>query len=301
VKRILALAVILAVFLLPADSRADGFGCKIIRTVYRLVNDPANKAINIPLAMDIYLPEPFDYNKEYSGVLFLYGCRWHVPYPFSLTSISNWRSHGIELAKRGYISFAINYRAAPFFFYPDPNDDAQYALDLITGQQDPEFIEPFCRPIKDVAIVGFSSGGNMAALMGTGRAGNNSEHVRCIAVYAGLMDIRESASLPPKTRIAIDSNYIAIQDPATYAEASPVCNVDKAFCPFLLQAGDKDSWVPVSQIDIMYDALQQLAIPVEKHIYDKGRHGFQFLYTRNGQLARFITMDFISRYLPPPR
>jgi acetyl esterase/lipase len=300
VKRIFVVAVLVTVFLLPADSRAERFGCTIIRTVYRLVNDPVNNGRNIPLAMDVYLPEPFDNGKEYPGVFFLYGCSWQVQPPLVGANINMWASHGIELAKRGYVSFAIDYRAAPLFFYPDPNEDAQYALDLITGRQNPEFIERFCRPINDVAIVGFSSGGNIAALMGTGRAGTNREHVRCIAVYSGLMDIRQSALLPPKTRMAVDFNYLDFQDAATYAEASPVCNVDKAFCPFLLQAGDSDSWLPVSQIDMMYDALQEQGIPVEKHIYDKAQHGFQFLDTRNGLTARSITLDFISKYVPPP-
>ena len=299
-KRILALVVLLTVFLLPAVSRADQPGCTIIRTVYRLVDDPINHGMSLPLAMDIYLPEPFDADKEYAGVLLVYGCCWHVQTPLSGYSITNWKSHGVELAQRGYIVFAIDYRAAPLFFYPDPNEDAQYALDLITGNATPEFIAQYCQPIQDVAIVGFSSGANIAALMGTGRAGTNREHVRCIAVYAGAMDLRQSALLTPKARAAVDNNYLDFQDAATYAVASPVCNVDKAFCPFLLQVGDSDSWIPVSQIDLMYDALQEQGITVEKHIYDNSQHGFQFRDTRNGLMARYITLDFISRHLPPP-
>jgi hypothetical protein len=179
-KRMLALIVLLTVFLLPAVSGAERFGCRIIRTQYRLISDPVNQGMDIPLAMDIYLPEPFDAGKEYPGVLFLYGCAW-LHSPLSASNINNWDSHGVALAERGYISFAIDYRTTPLFFYPAPIEDAQYALDLITGQESPEFIEQFCRPVKDVAIVGFSSGGNIAALMGTARTGNNREHVCCIA------------------------------------------------------------------------------------------------------------------------
>ena len=214
--------------------------------------------------------------------------------------VDRWSAHGIELAKKGYVSFAISYRGSPLFFYPAPNEDAQYALDLITGQENPEFIEQFCRPLKDVALVGSSSGGNIAALMGTGRAGNNREHVRCIAVYAAPMDMRQSAFLPPQSRLAVALSYLPFQDAATYAEASPLCNVDQAFCPFLLQMGRGDSLLPVSQFDMMQDALQQQAIVVEKHIYSNSTHGFQFRKSKNAEIALHTTVDFISRYLPQP-
>jgi len=265
----------------------------------KISGGPALKSITIgKLSMDVYLPEPLDRNKKYSAVLFLYGCGWKKQ--SFLISRKNWKSHGIELAKKGYIGFAIDYRLAPDFFYPKPNEDAQYALDLITGKVHPEFIAQYCQPIQDLAIVGFSSGGNIAALLGTGRAGNNREHVRCIAVYAGAMDIRKNVVLPKKSRLAVDSSYLAGQSDTAYAEASPLCNVDKAFCPFLLQVGKNDKWIPVSQIDVMYEALQKRNIPVEKQLYNNAQHGFQFLDIGNGPIARTRTIDFITRYLPQP-
>jgi acetyl esterase/lipase len=265
----------------------------------KTAGDPSVKSITVgKLTMDVYLPEPLDRNKHYAGVLFLYGCGWHKQ--SFLVSRKNWKSHGIELAKKGYIGFAIDYRLSPEFFYPAPNKDAQFALDLITGKVNPEFIAQYCQPIQDVAIVGFSSGGNIAALMGTGRAGNNREHVRCIAVYAGPMDVRKNVVFPKKSRLAVDANYLAGQSAAAYAEASPLCNADKAFCPFLLQVGKNDSWIPVSQIEAMYEALHKQNIPVEKQLYDRAQHGFQFLDIGNGPAARTHTIDFITRYLPAP-
>ena len=134
------------------------------------------------LDMDIYLPEPFDRNKQYAGVLFLYGCGWaEQSFPISR---KNWKSHAVELARKGYISFAVDYRVSPDFYYPAPNEDAQYALDLITGTKNPEFIQQYCKPVKDVAVAGFSSGANIAALMGTGRSVSNHAHVRCIVTVS---------------------------------------------------------------------------------------------------------------------
>ena len=265
----------------------------------KTAGDPSVKSVAVgKLTMDVYLPEPLDRNKQYAGVLFLYGCGWKKQ--SFLVSRKNWKSHGIELAKKGYIGFAIDYRLSPDFFYPAPNNDAQFALDLITGKVNPEFIAQYCQPIQDVAIVGFSSGGNIAALMGTGRSYNNREHVRCIAVYAGAMDIRKKVDLPKKSRLAVDTSYLAGQSDAAYAEASPLCNADKAFCPFLLQVGKNDSWIPVSQIDVMYEALKKRSIPVEKQLYTKAQHGFQFLDIGNGPAARSRTIDFITRRLPAP-
>lgn len=250
------------------------------------------------LAMDIYLPEPFDRNTQYAGVLFLYGCAWNEQSFFF--SPRNWKSHAVELARKGYISFAIDYRVAPNFYYPAPNEDAQYALDLITGRKNPAFIQPFCRPVQDVAVVGFSSGGNIAALMGTGRSGHNPAHVRCIAIYAGLMDVRKKVVLPEKTRHAVDTHYLAGKTAEVYREASPLYHVDKAFCPFLFQAGRNDSWMSRAQIDQMYAALRARGIPAETYLYDNGPHGFQFWDTENGKTARSRTIAFISRYLPAP-
>jgi dipeptidyl aminopeptidase/acylaminoacyl peptidase len=50
---------------------------------------------------------------------------------------------------------------------------------------------------------------------------------------------------------------------------------------------------------MMYDALQEQGISAEKYIYDRAKHGFQFQDTRNGLMARYTTLDFISKYLPP--
>ena len=226
----------------------------------------------------------------------------------------------LEIITYAYESDKPLYRAAlnavaetrklrPVFFERQPRAErhtamlaslTRPALDLITGKVNPEFIAQYCQPIQDVAIVGFSSGGNIAALMGTGRAGNNREHVRCIAVYAGPMDIRRNVDFPKKSRLAVDTNYLAGQSDAAYAEASPLCNADKAFCPFLLQVGKNDSWIPVSQIEAMYEALHKQNIPVEKQLYNRAQHGFQFLDIGNGPAARTHTIDFITRYLPAP-
>ncbi|MEI6126523.1 MAG: alpha/beta hydrolase, partial [Pseudomonadota bacterium] len=177
---------------------------------------PSVKSVTVgKLTMDVYLPEPLDKNKQYAGVLFLYGCGWQKQ--SFLISRKNWKAHGIELAKKGYIGFAIDYRLSPDFFYPAPNNDAQFALDLITGKVNPGFIAQYCQPIQDVAIVGFSSGGNIAALMGTGRAYNNREHVRCIAVYAAPLDVRKNVELPKKSRLAVDTCYLSGQSDAAYA------------------------------------------------------------------------------------
>ncbi|MEI6128374.1 MAG: prolyl oligopeptidase family serine peptidase, partial [Pseudomonadota bacterium] len=87
---------------------------------------------------------------------------------------------------------------------------------------------------------------------------------------------------------------------AAYAEASPLANADKAFCPFLLQSGKNDSWIPPSQIEAMYEALRKGNTPVEMQLYAKAQHGFQFLSIGNGPAARARTIDFITKHLPAP-
>ncbi|WP_379022435.1 pectinesterase family protein [Parapedobacter deserti] len=110
------------------------------------------------LAADIYSAQRK--GKATPGVLLLFGGGWRTGDKAQLEPLA------AGLAKAGYTAVAIDYRLSTHALYPTAVCDVKAALGWMRRQADSLGIDP-----EKIAVLGFSAGGQLAALAGT-TAGN---------------------------------------------------------------------------------------------------------------------------------
>lgn len=148
---------------------------------------------------------------------------------------------------KGYAAFVLRYSvgkgAAKF---PTPLNDAEEALELITGNSDEWGIEH-----DHIAAIGFSAGGHLCAALGTmGRI----KPAACVLGYPCILS--------------------SISD----ILAEPVPSLDEAVTadtpPTFIFASREDTTVPIANSLAYACALEKAGVPFEMHIFEKGYHGF---------------------------
>jgi acetyl esterase/lipase len=136
-----------------------------------------------------------------------------------------------------------------------PLQDAQRAVSLVRAQAKDLDINP-----DRIGILGFSAGGNLAAIASTNfdqrayEAADDTDKVSCRPDFAVL--IYPAWLVDDKTKVLVPEVRVTPQTP-------PV---------FFAHAGD-DKILPESSIQ-MHLALRQAKVPSELHIFASGGHGF---------------------------
>ncbi len=114
--------------------------------VYKTVNDRK-------LHLDAYYNTA---NKRNPAVVILHGGGWKSG------NKSQMETFAIELASKGYSCFTIEFRLSPEAIYPAAIFDAKKAIQYLRKNATKFNIDP-----NKIAVLGCSSGGQMAALIGT--------------------------------------------------------------------------------------------------------------------------------------
>ena len=213
------------------------------------------------------------------------------------------------LAQRGYTAATVEYRLTQRGqnVFPAAIADVRCALRALRGRAAQYHIEP-----DRVAAVGYSAGGHLASLLGTGsdvrgldgecgEPNMRDEDVRVQAVvsYAGPQDLRVNG---PYTReqAEIVTNYLGVfpgDNPALATLASPIAHVSEGDPPFLLVHGTDDDLVPVSHARRMAAALRQVGTPAS--VLELRRTGHEFVGLAASDIDRVrCTVDaFLNRWL----
>ena len=154
--------------------------------------------------------------------------------------------------KAGYQAFVLNYSVAAFTSWPNPLEDYEHAMALIT-----ERAEEWNIASDRIAVIGFSAGGHLAAAAAT-----LSEH---------------------RPRAAILGYAVLNDDVKRINENAPnlVSAVSAETCPCFLFASRTDDSVSVRNTLQFVTALDNAGITYECHIYSHGPHGFS---TGEGQV-----------------
>jgi dipeptidyl aminopeptidase/acylaminoacyl peptidase len=120
-----------------------------------------------------------------------------------------------------------------------------------------------------LGIMGWSYGGFM-----TSWAITQTTRFRAASVGAGvtnLMSFTGTTDIP-----SFVADYFAAEfwdDPEAYATHSALFNVRGVSTPTLIQHGEADERVPLSQSKELYNALKRQGVPVEMDIYPRQGHG----------------------------
>ena len=222
------------------------------------------------LLMDVHYPG----RPNGIGVVFVGGSAWRgsaalggIPLKQAPRQV---RAYVEPLVGAGYTVFSLNHRPAPEFPYPAAVEDTQRAVRFIRHRAEHYSVDG-----SKLGAVGFSSGGNLVALLavmdGDGDSGSGdpvdreSSKVQCaigLAAPADLSRLRRSWVGPYLGRRAEAS----AKSPGPWrkpALASPVTYVSADDPPILLIHGDLDRTVPSAQSDLFARRLREAGVEVK--------------------------------------
>ena len=213
-------------------------------------------ADGINLKMDIYYPRSSI--KPWPAVVLIHGGLW----------MSGDKSNDVtlkfvdSLVNSNYLVVAINYRLAPDNKFPDQLEDVKCAIRYLRGFHEKYNIDP-----SHIAVMGFSSGGHLAALAGVtdpshgfdvGRYPTQSSKVQAVIDLSGPTNIRMYCD-PATVKYVFgadncdDKKVLDAANPATYISADDP--------PFLIIHGDQDSLVPLDFSQYLHTKLDESGVP----------------------------------------
>ncbi|MDA7980547.1 MAG: alpha/beta hydrolase, partial [Pirellulales bacterium] len=104
------------------------------------------------LLMDVYMPEAAG---SHAAVLVVHGGAWRSGSKAQLMGYAR------ELASRGHVAFAINYRLAPDHIFPAQIEDCRAAIRFIHKNAEKYNVDR-----QRLGAIGYSAGGHLVALLG---------------------------------------------------------------------------------------------------------------------------------------
>ena len=180
------------------------------------------------------------------------------------TDIAQW------LNTLGIDAFVLKYRLLHEAHNTNPAvglQDVQRALRTIRAGH---LSKNYGHPIdpKRIGVIGFSAGGNLAAILGTYHAEKTYAPVDEVDAFSARPDfmILGYAWVPAKREVRPSMTF-----PATHLFADAV-SADTP--PAFVFAGDKDAKVPFEHSVRVEQALKAAGVPVELHIFAGTDHGF---------------------------
>ena len=214
------------------------------------------------LKLDAYIPAG---GGTRPGVMVIYGGGWilgskELSAPFAR-----------QLAEQGFVTFAMNYRLAPFHPFPAAVDDVQASVAWVRDHAFDFGLDP-----ARIGAIGGSAGGHLSAMLATLGAGphDRGSRISTAVSWAGPMDLHP-AEFGPDSQIYLDAFLNCIGQPcdeSTVVAASPISHVDPSDAPILLAQGEEDQLVPPDQGLRMADTLQAAGVDHELLLVPNAGH-----------------------------
>ena len=190
-----------------------------------------------------------------------------------------WRQ-AARLASRGYAGVVIGYRQTEdgWARFPESLHDARAALGWIR-----ENAPSLALDTARIGVVGASQGGWLAALLALHRGAEGAPAperpppVRAVALFNPLLDLTDIPHRPnddPGTFPALALGATYPEDPALWAEASPIRHVGPDSPPFLFLHGTEDRSTPYRHSVRMAAALLEARVGAELFTAGGAGHGF---------------------------
>ncbi|HVS33929.1 MAG TPA: alpha/beta hydrolase [Thermoanaerobaculia bacterium] len=255
-----------------------------------------------PLLLDLRIP---DGPGPHPVIIYLHAGAW----------ITGDRTGGpaIRQARRGYAVASIDYRLAPQYTWPAQIEDTKAAVRWIRANAARFNLDP-----ERIGVFGTSSGGHLAAVLGTsggvpaleglhlGHA-QFSSRVRAVVDFYGPTDLLrlEEQKLPcfplngnlPFLPPSLLMGCPIQQCPERTATASPLTYITPDDPPFLIVQGLLDCLVPWRQSVILHDALKESGVDSTLILLPKGQHGGDEF---DDQEVKQAISDFLDQNLRGP-
>jgi acetyl esterase/lipase len=178
------------------------------------------------------------------------------------------------LNRLGVAGIVLKYRLGPRYHHPAMLQDAGRAIRTVRARAEEWKLDP-----KRVAILGFSAGGHLASTAGThfdaGRDDaadpierQSSRPDRMILIYPVV------ALATPYAHAGSRRNLLGDQPtPDVLTSLSNETQVTAQTPPAFLVHTFEDTAVPVENSLLFVMAMRKAGVPVELHLFEKGRHG----------------------------
>jgi acetyl esterase/lipase len=174
----------------------------------------------------------------------------------------------------GVAGIMLRYRLGPKYRHPIMLQDAQRAIRTVRAKADMWGIDP-----ARVGVLGFSAGGHLASTVGThfdaGRAdaADPVDRQSCRPDFL-LLAYPVIALATPYAHAGSRRNLLGDNpDPAVLESLSNETQVTKDTPPTFLVHTNADSAVVPENSLLFVMALRKAGVPVEFHLFEKGRHG----------------------------
>ena len=219
--------------------------------------------------LDVYLPAG---DGPFPLVLWVHGGGWQG-------GSKEGGNPALGLLGRGFAVASTNYRLSQHAPFPAQIHDVKAAVRYLRANA-----KKYKLDADRFGVAGASAGGHLVALLGTGGdvkalegdvgSKDVSSKVHCVLDFFGPTDLARlsppRAKENPVTRLLGGSPA----DKRTLATlANPITHVTKDDPPFLIVHGDKDTLVPLSQSELLHDALKKAGLDVTLKVVPSAGHG----------------------------
>ncbi|WP_237389642.1 alpha/beta hydrolase [Bacillus sp. USDA818B3_A] len=237
---------------------------------------PGNKALNMHLLIPKNAPSPRPL------IIYIKGGGWGRNHP-QKTFI--FIPQLVQFAKSGYVVASVEHRTSHEAKFPAQLYDIKAAIRYLK-----EHAEQYGIDSERVGVWGSSSGGHLAALVGTtggveqleGQSGKLSEDssVQAVVDWYGPTDFLQMSKYPASIDFdAPDSpESMLIGGPIQENEekvkkANPITYITPDDPPFLIMHGDRDRRVPYNQSVLLYSALKKAHVEASMYKIQGAGHG----------------------------
>ncbi len=248
--------------------------------------------------LDLYLPQEADH--PIPVIVWIYGGAWRA----GSKEANPLLSFVVSFVNDGFAVVSVNYRLSQHATFPAQFEDVRLALEWLRANAG-----TFGLDVDHMAAWGNSSGGHLAALLGTTTGvplatnTNPSTRVQAVVDFFGPTDFlqmdehRLPDGLIHNTPDSPESQLIggAIQDNRDKAlRANPITYVTSDDAPFLIVHGDADKLVPLHQSQLLYNALTSSGVAATFRTLEGAGHGGPAFTTDQ---VRQLVLDFLNAHL----
>jgi triacylglycerol lipase len=244
----------------------------------------------VELLLDVYVPR---LDGPLPAVLVVHGGAWRSGSKDQLAKYAR------DLAARGIVAFAINYRLSPKHKFPAQLEDCQSALKWIRKNA-----EVYKVDTKRIGAIGYSAGGHLVALLGvTGKPGDpghpETDTTLCAVCAGGApCDFRDVE--PNNWGLAFWLGGSPSQVPKQYLAASPMAFISESAPPMLFYNGTADVLVKYQQAKAMSTALKAAGVETQFVALEGMGHIFAAIHPPTLEKAYSFLVKHLEAKTPAP-
>ncbi|MEN8138280.1 MAG: alpha/beta hydrolase [Bacteroidota bacterium] len=238
---------------------------------------------NDTLRLDIYR------HKEIKGLrpllIFVHGGAWRKG------KKEDYLPYIIPFSKKGYVCASISYSLSPKTHFPQAVSDVKNSVNWLLENANEYMIDT-----GKVALIGGSAGGHLSLMTAYAYKGS-VKPVKVVVDIYGPVDLTTEFARGNKSVIEFLGEDFTGNE-RLYKEASPINYITSDDPPTLIFHGTIDDVVPVSQSDMLKNALDAKGVINEYHRLKGWPHTMDLSKEVNDYMLYYMG-DFFDRYLTP--